>query len=133
MVPLKVECEKGKMKRVGNKDQVGEQGEGEAIQAKARKEICKSPLGHSKQPTLKQLVSVLSLSVTSHNNQQFLSYTSHGLSAQQSQVLIQCRYRTFSSLKKVISDNAGLGEVGYKMKKVCKTRESLNARRFYFI
>lgn len=68
MVPLKVECEKGKMKRAGNKDQVGEQGEGEAIQAKARKEICKSPSGHSKQPTLKQLASVLRLSVTSHNN-----------------------------------------------------------------
>ena len=37
MVALKVECEKGKMKRVGNKDQVGEQEEGEVIQAKARK------------------------------------------------------------------------------------------------
>lgn len=31
MVSLRVECEKGKMQRVGNKDQVGEQEEGEAI------------------------------------------------------------------------------------------------------
>ena len=66
--------------------------------------------------------------------QQVLSNTSHGLGAQQSQVLIQGRYRTFSSLKKVILDNAGLGEVGHGMKKICKTRESSNARtRFYSI
>ena len=37
MVSRRVDDEKGKLKRVGNKGQVGKQKEGEVIQAKARK------------------------------------------------------------------------------------------------
>lgn len=117
------------MKRAGNENQDGIQGDGEVIWAKARKRAFLNHLWDrisrlfriTENNWCQCPVHWLGCRLTSHNtfnSSPIILAIVWSLSSHMS--LVQCRYRTFPSSLKVLSDGTSLGEGRYKMRKIQK-------------